>query len=30
MAEQLGYIPMPDEVLAKVAAQVPNIGAAGA
>lgn len=30
MAEQLGYIPLPEAVIAKVTAQIPNIGAAGA
>ena len=30
MAEQLGYIPLPEAVVGKVAAQIPNIGAAGA
>ena len=30
MADQLGYIPLPEAVVSKVSAQVPNIGSAGA
>ena len=30
MADQLGYIPLPEAVVGKVTAQIPNIGSAGA
>ena len=30
MAEQLGYIPLPEAVVSKVSAQIPNIGSTSA
>ena len=30
MADQLGYIPLPEAVVGKVTAQIPNIGSIGA